>query len=292
MPNAGGYWHAVATMPTAPGSDVDLRLHAASDGAKIGFTDHLAGSYWSGDFSDHVLVNFNLAPGGLLPYDVGVIRAAGADNYVTESTATDSWLVYPNGTYGPYTMTNGRILNLQEMYLVAGQLGIRLLNVDGTVDWGVTLHRADLAYQGKSDALGSSFASGGAGGDELLVVDVPADDYYCLAVWKRSSVDLWQIGTYNLLIRPMWASGVDDQLPSPQSTALVDITPNPFNPQTKITVRSGPRRPGPAGGLRCPGSSGADAGPRQPRQRPPCRDLERNRRRGRPAWPAACIWRG
>jgi hypothetical protein len=235
MPNAGGYWHAVATMPTHSGDDVDLRLHAASDGAKSGFTDQLAGSYWGGDASDHVLVNFNLAPGGMLPYDVGALRAAGTGTYVTESTATGGWLSYPDGIYGPYAMANGRILNLLEMYLTAGQLGIHLMNVDGTVDWGVTLHRADLAYQGKSEALGTSFASGGAGGNELLVIDVPADGYYCLAVWKRSSVDLWQNGSYNLLIKPMWASGVDPDVPSPRTTALVEITPNPFNPQTKIT---------------------------------------------------------
>ena len=235
MPNAGGYWHAVATMPTHPGDDVDLRLHTASDGAKIGFTDQLAGSYWGGDASDHVLVNFNLAPGGFLPYDVGALRSAGSGTYVTESTATSSWLSYPDGIYGPYTLANGRILNLLEMFLPAGQLGIHLMNVDGTVDWGVTLHRADLAYQGKSDALGTSFASGGAGGNELLVIDVPADGYYCVAVWKRSSADLWQTGSYNLLIKPMWASGVDTDVPSPGATALVEITPNPFNPQTKIT---------------------------------------------------------
>jgi flagellar hook assembly protein FlgD len=33
----------------------------------------------------------------------------------------------------------------------------------------------------------------------------------------------------------MWASGVEDDVPTVASTQLVDITPNPFNPQTKIT---------------------------------------------------------
>jgi hypothetical protein len=235
MPGGGGYWHAVAAMPEAAGSDVDLQLHPASDGAKSGFAEHLVGSYWGGDSSDYVLANFNVVSNNAVPYDVGVTRAAGTDHYVAESTATNGWLTFPNDIYGPYTMPNGRILDLHEMYLPAGQHGIHLMNVEGSVDWGVTLHRADMGYQGKSDALGQSFAYGGAGGNELLVVDVPATGYYCLAVWKRSSVDLWQIGTYKLLVKPMWASGVEGELPSPKATALVDITPNPFNPQTKVT---------------------------------------------------------
>ncbi len=235
MPGGGGYWHAVAAMPTTAESDVDLQLHPASDGAKSGFAEQLVGSYWGGDSSDYVLANFNVVSNNAVPYDVGVTRAAGTDYYVAESTATNGWLTFPNDIYGPYTMLNGRILDIYEMYLPAGQLGIHLMNVEGSVDWGVTLHRADMGYQGKSDALGQSFAYGGAGGDELLVVDVPATGYYCLAVWKRSSVDLWQIGTYKLLIKPMWASGVDGDVPLPKATALVDITPNPFNPQTKVT---------------------------------------------------------
>jgi hypothetical protein len=234
-PNTGGYWQAIATMPTGAGSDVDLRLHAASTGAKSGFADNLAGSYWGGPFEDHVLVNFNVAPGGYQPYDVGVVRYNGWDNYATEATASTSWLTYPNGIYGPYSLPEGRILNLLEMYLPAGELGINLMNVSGSVDWGVTLHRADLAYQGKTDALGSSYYGGGPGGNELLVVNVPADGFYCLAVWKTTSSELAKAGTYNLLVKPMWASGVDDQVPSPQLTGLVEITPNPFNPQTKIT---------------------------------------------------------
>lgn len=235
MPGGGGYWHAVAAMPEGASSDVDLQLHLPSDGAKSGFAEQLTGSYWGGDSSDYVLVNFNLAGSSAQPYDVGVTRAAGTDHYVAESTATNGWMTFPNDIYGPYTMLNGRILDIYEMYLPAGQLGIHLMNMEGSVDWGVTLHRADMAYQGKSDALGQSFAYGGAGGDELLVVDVPATGYYCLAVWKRSSVDLWQVGTYKLLVKPMWASGVEGDVPLPKATALVDITPNPFNPQTKVT---------------------------------------------------------
>jgi hypothetical protein len=90
-----------------------------------------------------------------------------------------------------------------------------------------------VAYQGKSDVLGTAY-SGGDGANELLVVDVPASGYYCIAVWKTTSSQLAKDGTYNLLIRPMWASGVEDDVPA-VATRLVDIAPNPFNPETRIT---------------------------------------------------------
>ena len=234
MPNLGGWWRAVAAMPAAD-TDVDVRLHPASTGAKDGFADNLTGSYWWAGASDYVLVNFNLAPGGFQSYDAGVVRYGGTGNYTAEATTAEAALSYPDGLYGPYSLPAGRILNLLEVYLPAGQTGIHLMNLSGGVDWGLSLHRADLAYQSKSDVVGTVSDGFGLGQNELLAVDVPADGWYCIAVWKKGAADLPQAGTYNLMIRPMSASGVDDELPTATSTALVGIIPNPFNPQTKIS---------------------------------------------------------
>jgi hypothetical protein len=195
----------------------------------------VAGSYWSGDASDYVLVNFNLVPGGFAYYDAGVVRYPGGANYTTESTATSGWLANPNGSYGPYSLSANRILNLVEVFLPAGQTGIHLMNETWSVDWGVSLHRADMAYQGKTDVLGTACYAGGSGGNEVLVADVPSAGWYCLAVWKTTASELAKAGTYKLLINPVSVSGVDDHVPSPKVTELVGITPNPFNPQTKIT---------------------------------------------------------
>ncbi len=236
LPATGAYWRAVAAMPSA-GADVDLRLHQPSGGAKDGFASTLAGSWWGGDASDYVLVNTNFAISQ--PYDVGAVRFSGSGSYVTESTATSGWLANPDGIYGPYNLPSYRILNLVEVYLPVGQTGIHLMNVAGDVDWGLSLH-GQSAFQGKSDVLGMA-AAGAAGENELLVVDVPAEGFYCIAVWKTTSGELAKDGTYNLLIRPMWASGVEDDVPA-AATRLVDIAPNPFNPQTRITyelARSG-----------------------------------------------------
>ncbi|MBK7189394.1 MAG: T9SS type A sorting domain-containing protein [bacterium] len=232
LPDTSGYWRAVAVMPGVD-SDVDLRLHQPSTGAKDGFATNLAGSFWGGDTSDYVLVNFNLT--GYQSYDAGVVNFTGYNNYTAESTASGGWISYPNGIYGPYSMAADRILNLHEVYLPAGQTGIHLMNLSGTVDWGVSIHGGGAIYQSKSNYVAISYSSGGAGGNELIVADVPTDGYYCISVWKMTSIDLPKDGTYNLLIKPMWASGVEDNVPTVASTQLVDITPNPFNPQTKIT---------------------------------------------------------
>ncbi len=233
MPNAGGYWRAVAVMPGAA-SDVDLRLHAASTGAKDGFGANLAGSYWWTGDSDYVLVNFNLT--GFAPYDAGAVRYAGDEPYTTEATAAAGWISYPNGVYGPYALPAGRILNLHELYLPAGQLAVRLANLSGTVDWGLTLHPADQAYQGKSTALagGQVYWAAGPGQDEIMSVTVPADGWYCLAVWKRAAADLPLAGDYNLIIGPASATDVPGGGATPAVTALAGIHPNPFNPQTRI----------------------------------------------------------
>jgi hypothetical protein len=232
MPDSPGtWWRAVAVMPGAD-SDVDLRLHQPSTGAKDGFATNLAGSYWGGDWVDYVLVDFNLASSQA--YDVGVVNYNGYNYYTAESTVSSSWISFPNGIYGPYNLAPDRILNLHEVYLPVGQTGIHLMNLSGNVDWGVSIHGGGAIHQSKTDAIAMQYAAPG-GANELLVVDVPTAGYYCISVWKTASSELPKDGSYNLLIKPMWASGVEDDVPTVASTQLVDITPNPFNPQTKIT---------------------------------------------------------
>ena len=242
MPNAGSYWRAVAVMPLGT-SDVDLRLHQPSAGAKDGFGSSLAGSYWVSGYSDFVLVDCNLT--SMQPYDAGVVRYLGTSGYAVESTATSGWISNPNGTYGPYPLPAGRILNLVEVYLPVGQTGIHLINLTGNVDWGLGLYGPDLAYLGKSQYHGLVTTGCGLGQDELLVTDITTAGWYCIAVFKNRTADLAQAGTYKLLVKPMWASGVDDELPAVARTALVDVTPNPFNPQAKVTydlAHAGPVR--------------------------------------------------
>jgi hypothetical protein len=226
-----GYWRAVAVMPGA-GSDVDLRLHQPATDAKAGFTDMLAGSFWWAGHGDYVLVNFNLQSNQ--PYDVGVLRYSGTANYVAETTSSGAWISNPDGVYGPYSLPANRQLNLVEVYLPAGHTGIHLMAQTGNVDYGLTLHRADMVCQGKSDYVALAMDGCGHGQDELIDAEITTAGWYCIAVWKTTPADLPVAGTYKLLIRPMWASGTPDEPALPAVTRLVGASPNPFNPQTRL----------------------------------------------------------
>ena len=226
-----GFWRAVAVMPGA-GSDVDLRLHQPGTGAKAGFADNLAGSFWWAGQGDYVLVNFNLQADQA--YDVGVVRYSGSANYTAEATASGAWISNPDGVFGPYALPANRQLNLLEVFLPAGRTGIHLIAQSGNVDYGLTLHRQDLVYQGKSDYVALAMDGFGHGQDELIDAEVANAGWYCIAVWKKTPADLPLAGTYSLVIRPMWASGAPDEPALPAATRLVGASPNPFNPQTRL----------------------------------------------------------
>ncbi len=227
----GGYWTAVAVMPAAA-SDVDVRLHPQLDGAKNGFAANLARSGWGPGQSDFVLVNFNATP--FAAYDAGVLLVGGTENYTVEGVTSLYCAQNADATYGPWTMAANRILDLREFYLTAGQWALRLDNQSGTVDWGVSLHPTDTAYQQKSTLVAGGAAwTNGDGQDEWFTVTVPATGYYCVAVWKAGADDLAKSGIYRLRIQS-GVTAVDEAPALPTATALVSIHPNPFNPQTRI----------------------------------------------------------
>ncbi len=233
-----GYWQAVATMPGAA-SDVDLRLHEASSNATAGFRDALVASNWSLGQSDFVLANYR-ATTPARAFDIGVTRVAGTENYTVEAVASTYTASFPDGTYGPYNLSASHILNLHEVKLRAGPIAISLREVAGGVDWGLSLHMADRAFQAKMPDSGQegwiAWMSPAGGGDSL-VVDLPVSGLYCLAVWKAKQADLAKNGQYQLLfdVRP---TGSADVLP-PAVSVLTGVHPNPFNPLTTVTFDVG-----------------------------------------------------
>ncbi len=231
LPNAGDYWRAVAVMPGAA-SDVDVRLHPLLAGAKNGFGSSLAYSGWGTGQSDYVLVNFNVT--SFQAYDAGVMRWSGTQSYTVEATSASGWTSYPSGRYGPYSVAGGRILNLHEYYLPAGQISFRLDNTAGNVDFGMTLHPAGQPYLSKSTAVSGGVSwLRGPGLGEWFTADVPSAGWYCLVVWKAFTSDLPLAGTYYLNIGA-GLTDVPDGSPPPAATRIAGIHPNPFNPQTAI----------------------------------------------------------
>ena len=243
LPVPAGRFGAVAVMP-GDSCNVDAFLHQPRPGARDGFGESLCQSQWGPGRSDYVLVNFALAD--IHPYDVGLVNFGGDLDCTVEAVSSvplDGGLV---GAHGPYTLPGGRLLDLYEVSLTAGYLSIALENVAGGVDWGVSLHPADAPFLAKSVTVDSMSAYQAApGSDETLLVEVPADGWYCLAVWKATAGDLALSGDYRLTLSFI-TTDVPDGPPRPAApSGLVGIQPNPFNPRTTLLLevaRSGPVR--------------------------------------------------
>ncbi len=237
LPAAGdATWRAAAVM-SGPDSDVDLRLHDLLAGAKSGFGASQAVSSWGVAESDLVLVNGHAQVGGApitRAFDLGVTLAQGARGYGAEAVTATVLTTTGADTYGPFDLTANHILHLYELWLAAGQWALRLDNLAGTVNWGLSIYAPDRNYHTKSTAMYQGLAClQGAGQDEWVTVDVRADGWYAIAVWKAGATDLGLAGTYRLRLH----SGVTEVpggAPPAAVTALVAIQPNPFNPQTTI----------------------------------------------------------
>lgn len=232
LANSGGWWRAVAVMPGAS-SDVDVRLHQPATGVKTPFGANLVYSGWGTGQSDYVVANHNLT--AFQAWDAGVLRTGtGAESYTTESTSSSILGANPWGQYGPFTLEANRILNLHEVYLSVGRRVIRVMDQGSSVDWGLTLHPANVTLQNKSTTVtdGTAWAAP-AGEDEYIVIDVPANGWYCVAVWKRGRADLPLSGSY-LLSFPAATPVPGDEVPV-VATGIVGVHPNPFNPQAKVT---------------------------------------------------------
>ena len=228
-----GYWGAVALMSGAS-SDADLQLFELSTGAKDGFADELGSSSWGAGHSDFVLVNFNLT--GFRAFDAGILRgASGGLENVNVQVASSTFLAQePSGQYGDFALPAGEVLALHELYLKAGDLAISLHNLDGAVDYGLSLHAADAPMLSKEEVLADDAISwlDPAGAGEGIAVSVPTDGYYCLAVWKATHGDLALEGSYRLYFQP-GVTPVED-LPNVAATRFAGVHPNPFNPRTTI----------------------------------------------------------
>ncbi len=231
--NQHGRWMALATMPGAA-SDVDPRLHELATGVRLGFDAPRVSSGWGEEQSDIVLVSFRATTARA--FDVGVLKASGTGGYTVEAIASTYLGSNPAGVYGPYNMTASHIVQLLEVSLEEGPIAIGLREVQGDVDWGLSLHRGDLPFHAKSqsteqDPWISWFRQPGEG--EWLVLDVPLAGYYCLAIWKATTADLAKSGSYQLVFEP-GVTEVPDGPPACVADALVSAAPNPFNPQTTI----------------------------------------------------------
>jgi len=276
-----GWWGGAAVMPHI-GTDVDARLHEPKTGAKLGFETASIGSYWGKEQSDYVLANMRVNP--LRRFDVGVtLSGPGVAAYTAEAVASVYRGALPAGDFGPFTMLPDRILDLHEFWLSAGSWTFRVVNTTGVIDWGVALHSGDQPWLNKSSCVdGGTAWFAPAGQDEEITAIVPADGYYCLAVWKTRSEVLGETGSYLVQAGPaaVGVSGGDN----PTRTMLRPAYPTPSHDATYIgfelpqaeevdlavfdirgaRVRTVARGPWPAGRHRAAWDGRMDGGQRAP----------------------------
>ncbi len=237
-----GWWNGLVVMP-GDSCDLDVRLHEPLVGTQNGFDTYLAWSGTPGDRSDFVLVNFNQT--AFQPYDMGIINFGGSLDYRAQAATSVYLASDPDDTFGPYTMSSGDLLQLYEFELPAGNFSFQLENLEGSVNWGLSLYPQDAAYHAKwATVPGGVSWDNLAGEDEHFAVAITEPGYYALAVWKVAHTDTWQDGTYQLTVGPD-VSAIDDPITLPHVTTLVGVHPNPFRPHTTLTyelVAGGPAK--------------------------------------------------
>ena len=229
MPGFTHWWQVMAVMPAA-GSDTDIRLHPQLTGAKAGFSTNSAYSGWGPESSDFVVVNYNIAT--QTGYDVGVLRVSGTSGYTADHEGASYLGTDPSGPTPVFTVPSGSIVQIYELYLNPGSFAVHLVDQGGDVDWGLSLMPSNQDYMSKSDALASAWAQPAGGREEINDVTITTAGYYSLVVWKAKTADLAKTGPYQLIFGN-GVSDVPDQV-VPQVTALRNVYPNPFNPQTTI----------------------------------------------------------
>jgi hypothetical protein len=223
-----GLWGGVGLVP-AQGTDSDLRMHDPVSGIRDGLGVSLRSSSWGPSETDFCIVRHD----GPRTIDASVVRGdegsgAGLDIAATGSTGLAT---VPFAT-GDQILSTNEALRLHPVVLGAGVFRIRLTNVLGSIDWGLSLHDDSLAVQGRSDAVDQVFAAGAGAGEEL-VLTVSATDTFAVAVWKRGSADRGQFGVYRLQVDQVV---VDAPLAGiPVATRLHAASPAPFRDRTMLS---------------------------------------------------------
>ena len=72
--------------------------------------------------------------------DAGVILGSGTADYTAEAALATAYTPDSSETYGPFTLGAGHVLHLYSLYLTPDTWALRLDNLAGSVDWGLSIH--------------------------------------------------------------------------------------------------------------------------------------------------------
>ena len=218
----GGWWSAFAVMPTSSSDDVDVRLFDDYTGSTSGFGSPLASSESPAGESDFVLANGNLV--GAATRWAGVLQGSDTPGSSTVGLHYSGGPAeFGTGSYGPYTLAPGEIVDVTEIYFSSSMIGteieVTVLN-SGSADLGVSFYEAGQSHAAKGDFYPGAMADAfGPGLDESFIFTVPSQGYHAIAVWKSSTNDYFLTGSYTLEVQlsppnlvPTAGVGWDDAL--------------------------------------------------------------------------------
>jgi hypothetical protein len=225
---------AVAITPGAS-TDLDLRLHDPSTGAKDGFGAPLISSAWGTGQSEFVLISHEAARYG--EFDAGVVNTSGIGEpygaQVARSTDLGSAWSWTNpGVLSG--LADYEVIHPWFVYIPAGEWTISLINGNGAIDWGLSVHDPQIPYHNRTTAIPGGLAFlNGPGQDESVTMYFTSGQDVCVAVWKTGASSAGLVGGYELRFTPT-VSDAGLNAPPVRSTRLASVHPNPFNPTTTV----------------------------------------------------------
>jgi len=200
------WWSAVGILPGDAGSDYDMRLWdiGSYTGSEGGFgVDYIEWSTYGGDASNFVIVNDNIDEAGT--YYVGVINDnGGTGNYRIEEDTSVKIYTRPGTQWnGPYSGGSTNVLEIYEIYLLAGEYYFYLDQTAGDCNLGMSLYDDETDHARKSEFMTGAFARSAVGGqDASFQIIIPDNGFHGLAVWKVSSSDYSKSHTYRIAVGP------------------------------------------------------------------------------------------
>lgn len=223
-----GLWGGVGLIPS-DSTDSDLRLHDPVRGARDAFGAALGHSSWGRYDSDYLIVRHDTPR----TVDASVIQGddGARGEFDIGANGASALASLPLTTTDQLMATNA-VLRLHPVVLPAGDVRVRLVNVSGAVDWGVSLHDDSTAVQGKSDALATTWLAA-PGANEEMIVHLDSPDTFVVAVWKRGAGDRGQFGVYRLLLDAYTLDAPIDGPPA--ATRLAPARPSPFRDRTTLS---------------------------------------------------------
>jgi hypothetical protein len=233
-------WLASAVLPNA-GDDVDIRAHVRRNDALRGYEEVAAASGWGPGQMDYVLVNATEA--GLSGVDFGIVKAsAGQFSYRMQTVESLPPLTISGPvTFSGLAMGANDLVVLHDLVLPAGIATIRLESSD-QVDLGMSIHVPNRVFQSRS-SVGTRGASWLAAPGDVESVDWTGESgRICVAVWRAGAAEIGTPATYQLVLGN---AASDVEVPEiTDRELLINVSPNPFNPDTEINFEIDSRHVG------------------------------------------------